>query len=210
MTDQYDFWLFDLDGTLVDIEPWYPRRVLTRVGDRLGVGFSDREVERLWYGFGGARDDVLAAERIDPERFWAVFHEEENPLARAEATYLYDDAERFLAERDEPVGLVTHCQTYLTDPVLDHLNIGDWFETVVCCDEDIGWKPDPTPVQLAMRNMGVAHNGHTGVLAGDNPADIGAAWNAGLDGVHVQRRSDETDGYCVMGDHRVESLLDLR
>ncbi|MFC6864821.1 HAD family hydrolase [Halomicroarcula sp. GCM10025817] len=210
MTGPYDFWLFDLDGTLVDIEPWYPRHVMDRVGDRLGVGFTDQEVQTLWYGFGGARDRFLADEGIDPERFWAVFHEEEDPRKRAEATYLYDDAERFLAEQPEPVGLVTHCQEYLTDPVLEHLDIGDWFETVVCCDEDIGWKPDPTPVQLAMRDMGVAHNGHVGVLAGDNPADIGAAWNAGLDGVHVQRRSHEADGYCVMGDHRVESLLDLR
>ena len=210
MTDQYDFWLFDLDGTLVDIEPSYPRKVMTAVGDRLGVGFSDQEALMLWYGLGGARDRFLADSEIDPQRFWDVFHEEENPAARARATYLYDDAERFLASRSEPMGLVTHCQEYLTDPVLDRLNIRDWFDTVVCCDDDIGWKPDPRPVQMAMRDLNVAQNGHVGVLAGDNPADIGAAWNAGLDGVHVNRRSHEQDGYCVMGDHRVESLLDLR
>ena len=210
MTAQYDFWLFDLDGTLVDIEPRYPKRVMRRVGDRLGTGFTDEEALMLWYGLGGARDSYLAANDIDPTRFWAVFHEEENPTARAEATFLYDDAERFIRERSEPMGLVTHCQSYLTGPVLDHLDIRDWFDTVVCCDDDIGWKPDPTPVERARADMGVGHNGHAGVLAGDNPADIGAAWNAGLDGVHVNRRSPADDGFCVMGDHRVESLLDLR
>ena len=30
----YDFWLFDLDGTLVDAEWSYTREVFDRVGDR--------------------------------------------------------------------------------------------------------------------------------------------------------------------------------
>ncbi|WP_423999617.1 HAD family hydrolase [Haloarcula salina] len=209
MTTEYDFWLFDLDGTLVDIEPEYPRKVMGAVGDRLGVEFTDRESDALWYGFGGTRSEYLKERDIEQAEFWRLFHEEEDPVARAEATYLYDDAERFFAELDAPAGLVTHCQQYLTEPVLDHLDIADWFETVICCDDDIGWKPDPRPVQTAMRDMNVAHNGHSGVLAGDNPSDIGAAWNAGLDGVHVSRRPASETGRCVRGDRRVSSLLDL-
>ena len=209
MARDYDFWLFDLDGTLVDVDPAYPVEVMDRVGDRLGQGFSEREAALLWYGQGDARQDFLAERDVDPTRFWDVFHEEEDPLARADATYLYDDVETFLSERPEPVGLVTHCQEYLTEPILDGLDIGDWFDTVVCCDDDIGWKPDPTPVNRAMADLGVGHNGHAGVLAGDNPGDIGAAWNAGLDGIHVQRESQFTADRCVRGDHRITSLRDL-
>ena len=209
MARDYDFWLFDLDGTLVDVDPAYPVEVMDRVGDRLGQGFSEREAALLWYGQGDARQDFLAERDVDPTRFWDVFHEEEDPLARADATYLYDDVETFLSERPEPVGLVTHCQEYLTEPILDGLDIGDWFDTVVCCDDDIGWKPDPTPVNRAMADLGVDHNGHSGALAGDNPGDIGAAWNAGLDGIHVQRESQFTADRCVRGDHRITSLRDL-
>ncbi|WP_254271932.1 HAD family hydrolase [Haloarcula marina] len=208
MTRDYDFWLFDLDGTLIDVEPSYPVTVMSRVGDRLGHGFSEEEAATLWYGEGDARADLLAARDIDPEAFWTVFHEEERPTDRAKAAFLYEDAERFLADRTEPMGLVTHCQDYLTGPVLEQLDIADWFETVVCCDDDIGWKPDPAPVHRAMDEMGVGHNGHAGVLVGDNPSDIGAAWNAGLDGVHVERRPGPTDR-CVRGDHRVTSFTDL-
>ncbi|MDS0283587.1 HAD family hydrolase [Haloarcula onubensis] len=204
----YDFWLFDLDGTLVDVEPAYPVEVMERVGDRLGQGFSEREAALLWYGQGDARRGLLAEREVDPSLFWDVFHEEEDPLERAEATYLYDDVEGFLADRTDPVGLVTHCQAYLTEPILDGLDISDWFDTVVCCDDDIGWKPDPEPVHRAMSDMG-AHTGHAGVLAGDNPGDIGAAWNAGLDGIHVARDSPISDDRCVRGDHRVTSLLEL-
>ena len=207
MPPAYDFWLFDLDGTLVDIEPSYPVAVMERVGDRLGKGFSEREAATLWYGQGEMRQRLLAEREVDPARFWQVFHEEEDPHARAAATYLYDDAEDFLAERTEPVGLVTHCQPSLTESVLAGLDIGDWFDTVVCCDDDIGWKPDPEPVHRAMGNLGVS--GTDGVLAGDNPGDIGAAWNAGLDGIHVQRGSPLTRDRCVRGDCRVTSLRDL-
>ncbi|WP_262180744.1 HAD family hydrolase [Haloarcula laminariae] len=209
MARDYDFWLFDLDGTLVDVDPAYPVAVMERVGDRLGQGFSEREAALLWYGQGEARRDLLAERGVDPALFWDIFHEEEDPLTRAEATYLYDDVEAFLSERPEPVGLVTHCQPYLTEPILDRLDIGDWFDTVVCCDDDIGWKPDPAPVRRAMADLGVGHNGHAGVLAGDNPGDIGAARNAGLDGIHVERGSPISEDRCVWGDHRVESLREL-
>lgn len=204
----YDYYLFDLDGTLVDIDPEYPRELIGRVGDRLGRDFSDAEVEALWYEFGHMRRACLRDRGIEPDRFWQAFHAEEDPLARAAATYLYDDAS-VIGELDGPVGLVTHCQQYLTDPVLDSLDIRDWFDTVVCCSEETGWKPDPRPVQLAKRDLGVAYNGHSGVFAGDSPNDVGAAWNAGLDAVHIERHDPVKRGRCVLGDYRVTRLTDL-
>ncbi|MFB6183738.1 MAG: HAD family hydrolase [Haloarculaceae archaeon] len=205
----YDFWLFDLDGTVVDVEPSYVRTVFDEVGDRLGREFTDREANVLWYGVGGSRDQYLREWGIDPERFWAVFHDVENPTARAAHTYVYDDAAQFLPALSAPVGLVTHCQPYLTDPILSELDIADWFDAVVCCTDETGWKPDPHPVELAMTDLGVAHNGHEGVLAGDDPDDVGAAWNAGLDAVHVERIDPNERGQCVLGDYRVRSLTDL-
>lgn len=205
---RYDFWLFDLDGTLVDVDPAYPRSVLDRVGDRLGEQFTDREIELLWYGSGGAREQLLEDYGIARDRFWRAFHETEDPRARAEATFLYDDATR-IASLDSAVGLVTHCQPYLTEPVLEALGIRDWFDTVVCCSDEIGWKPDPEPVQTAMRGLGVAHNGHVGVLAGDDPDDIGAAHNAGLDSIHVERNGDGSRERCNRGDYCVTSFEEL-
>ncbi|MFB6083477.1 MAG: HAD family hydrolase [Halorientalis sp.] len=210
----YDFWLLDLDGTLVDVESEYVSGVFEAVGDRLGREFTDREAEIVWHGFGGSRNEQLREWGVDVEEFWEVFHEVENAQARAEHTYLYDDAS-FVAELDAPVGLVTHCQQYLTDPVLDRLDIRDWFDTVVCCTEAVGWKPDPAPVEKAIADLGVARDGsaadarRSGVLAGDSPHDIGAAWNAGLDGIHVERHGPHRRGQCVLGDRRIESFREL-
>jgi phosphoglycolate phosphatase len=221
---EYDYWLLDLDGTLIDVDWSYPRSVFDRVGDRLGREFSDREAEILWHGLGGNRNDQLREWGIDPDEFWPAFHDIEDPQRRAEETYLYDDAE-FVADLDCPVGLVTHCQPFLANPVLGELDIRDWFDTVICCDEELGWKPDPAPIHHAMERLGVRENGATvsasganagksdgnagGVYAGDGASDVGAAWNAGLDAIHVERHGHHRREQCVLGDYRVESFDEL-
>jgi phosphoglycolate phosphatase len=203
----YDIWLFDLDGTLVDTEWSYTREVFDRVGDRVGHEFSDYQAEVLWHGLGGSRDVHLREWGFDPDPFWEAFHDVEDPVARADATYLYDDAAR-VGDLDGPVGVVTHCAEFLADPVMDSLDIGDWFDVVVCCDDETGWKPDPGPLELALDDVGATPD-HHGVYAGDAASDVGAAQNAGLDGVHVERHDPHKRGHCVLSDHRVESFDDL-
>ncbi len=123
----YDFWLLDLDGTLVDVEPTYVHDVMGEVGDRLGVEITDRQAEVLWHGYGGQRDRVIDGLSVDAATFWATFHEVEDPTKRSESTFLFEDA-GVVPDLDRPTGLVTHCQQYLTDPVLRHHDIADWFE----------------------------------------------------------------------------------
>ncbi len=202
----YDRYAFDLDGTIVDVEESYVREVMTLVGDRLGHKFTDREAHRLWHGLGGPRNDQLREWGVDPELFWEQFHDVENPEARAEASYLYRDAEP-IGTLAAPTVLVTHCQQYLADPVLDALDIRDWFDAVVCCTEETGWKPDPKPVEAALSAAGAEVG--SGVLVGDSPQDVGAAWNAGLDAAHIERHGAETRGLCVVGDHRVSRIDEL-
>ncbi|PSP98452.1 HAD family hydrolase [Halobacteriales archaeon QS_4_70_19] len=203
----YDVWLFDLDGTLVDVEPSYVHETLGEVGDRLGEDLPPATAEAVWHGFGAGANHLLRQRGIDVEAFWRTFHEVEDPLSRAEAAFRYDDA-AWVGALDRPVGLVTHCQSYLTEAVLDHLDIADWFDTVVCCSAETGWKPDPRPVELALADLGTDPD-PAGPLVGDGPADVGAAWNAGLEGIHVERHGHERRGCCVLGDRRLRSLAPL-
>jgi len=207
MVPEYDYWLFDLDGTLVDVESAYRREVLSAVEDRLGLSFTADERYLVWHGSDDHRAALLPDD-LPIQLFWETFDEVDDPVARAEATYLYDDAVR-VGDISAPAGIVTHCPEPVAEVVFDHLDIRDWFETTVCCSEEVGWKPDPAPVERAMREMEVAHNGHRGVLAGDAACDVGAAWNAGLDGIHVERHDPELQGQCVLGDYRVSSFAEL-
>ncbi|MFW5939301.1 MAG: HAD family hydrolase [Halolamina sp.] len=208
----YDFWLLDLDGTVVDVEPRYRHAVFDAVGDRLGREFTDQEVETLWHGLGGPRSEKLQAMGLDPGRFWPALHEAEDPAERAEATFVHDDAAALLDDLDAagvPVGVVTHCAPFLANHVVDYLDLRSRFDAFVCCSDDLGWKPDPAPVAHTMNELGVAEATGEGVLAGDGPSDVGAAWNAGLDAVHVERHGPDRRGQCVLADHRVERFTEL-
>jgi phosphoglycolate phosphatase len=203
----YDYWLFDFDGTLVDVGWPYIRRVFDEVGERLDVTFTDAQAAGIWHGYDGRRDGYLRQRGLDPYAFWQAMDAVESPAERAAQTHLHDDAQ-VVADLDGPVGVVTHSQPTLLEPVLDHLDIRHWFDTVVSCSNELGWKPQPAPVQLAMAELSV--NGvQDGVLVGDGPHDIGAAWNAGLDGLHIERHGHSQRGLCVLGDHRVETLETL-
>ena len=203
---EYDFWLLDLDGTLVDVDRGYKRELLSEVGDRLGVGFDDSEVTRVWHGSTASRKGVLESKGLTERGFWSVFDEVDDPEARVESTYLYEDA-AVVRGLEGPTGIGTHCPAPITARVLDHLDIRDWFDTVVCCDETLGWKPDPAPIREAMAHLSV--NGGEGVYAGDGPHDIGAAWNAGLAGLHVDRHDAALRGEYVLADHSVRAFTDL-
>ena len=216
----YDFWLLDLDGTLVDVERGYKRELLDEVGDHLGVSFADPEVTRVWHGSTASRQGVLSSKGLGEREFWTVFDELDDPDARVEATYLYEDA-AVVPGLDAPTGIVTHCPAPITAQVLSHLDIRDWFDTVVCCDESLGWKPDPAPIREAMADLSVSTNGNggngiggngngaAGVYAGDGPHDVGAAWNAGLDGIHVDRHDAALRGEYIFADRSVRAFTDL-
>lgn len=209
--DAYDVWVFDLDGTVVDVDWAYTREVFDRVGDRLGQTFTDEEAHLLWHGLGGSRDDQLRLWGYDPKSFWDVFHDVEDPMARAEATYLHPDAERLIREIDAPKAILTHSQEFLATPVLSRLDIADWFDTVVCCTDELGWKPDPEPVRYTLDALGALDAADTGrvILAGDSPSDVGAAWNTGLDAIHVERHGHEKRGRCVLADYMVTSFDEI-
>lgn len=206
---EYDFWLFDLDGTLVDVEAAYPRQVFDRVGERLGYEFDDRQVTVLWHGLSGSRNEQLRSWEIDPDRFWPTYHEVEDADARADAAFCYDDARRLLNVLEGPVGIVTHSQRYLAVPTLEAVGLQGEIEALVCCDDQLGWKPDPAPVERAIAELGVTGNGDAGVLVGDSPQDVGAARNAGLDAIHVERFDAELRPGSMETARRVRRLDEL-
>jgi phosphoglycolate phosphatase len=134
----YDYYLFDLDGRLVDVTWSYTRKVFDHVGDRLGCRFTDEGARTIWHGSSRPRAAILREMGVDPEAFWPEFHDVEDPQPRAESTYLHDDAERFVGDVKGPVSLIAHCYEFLTDPVLDHLDVRDRFHIAVCCTDDVG------------------------------------------------------------------------
>ena len=204
----YDFWLFDLDGTLIDTDPSYTSSIFSSVGEQIEYDLTETQILEIWYGIHGPRSPYLKSIGIDPELFWDTYHSIEDPTNRAKSTFLFPDS-NFISNLDLPIGLVTHCQEHLTFPILDHLGISSWFDVVICCNDSIGWKPNPSPLKLAMKRMGMGpHN--KGVMVGDSPHDITAANNAGISSIYITRpphlAMDSNIGY----DFHISSLNELQ
>ena len=197
----FDSYVFDLDGVLVDVRDSYRREVFEEVGDELGRGFSEDEVDRLWYGLGGDRKDILRDWGFEPRDFWEVFDAIDTPERRVEHTYAYDDVD-VLDEIDGPKGVVTHSPPALAERALEKTGLGDRFEAVVCCSYDLGYKPEPAPIHACLEQMGASDDA---VMIGDSVSDVRGAWNAGLAAAHVDRF-----GHSVNADMNIESLYEVR
>jgi phosphoglycolate phosphatase len=208
LADRFDFWLFDYDGTVVDTEWWYVESLLSEVTAAVGHPLSAEQAYAFWHGIGGPRTGLLAGWGIDPPSFWAALDRIEDPTERAAATYLHEDAAQLIARlraASVPIGVVTHSPPQLAAAVQSALELEGTFDAFVSCSDTVGWKPDPAPVLRAMDALGVS-GAQRGVMVGDGDADLGAAWAADLQFIHIDRHGHERRGHCVLGDHRLGDL----
>lgn len=169
--------LFDLDGTLVDTTE------LIRQSFRHAAGKVMPEVPP---------DEVLMANVGQPlmkqMRLLDAAHAQElydtyrefNHARHDEFIQPYPGITEMLAElkkRDCRMGIVTSKSRDTTDMAFDVIPIEKYFDTVVTADMTENHKPDPHPLQLAMRNLDVTPD--ESVYIGDSPFDIRAGQAAG-------------------------------
>jgi phosphoglycolate phosphatase len=200
----FEYYVFDLDGVLVDVRDSYKREIFEEVGDELGRGFSEEEIDRLWYGVGGGRKEILRDWGYDPREFWEVFDAIDTPERRVEHTYAYDDT-TVLDEIEAPMGVVTHSPPALADRALEKTGLAGRFDSVVCCSYDIGYKPEPAPIRACLDEMSASSSPDDSVMIGDSVSDVRGAWNAGLTAGHIDRV-----GHRVDADINIESLHAVR
>jgi histidinol-phosphate aminotransferase len=74
-----------------------------------------------------------------------------------------------------PLAVVTSCPRRLAESVLERHGFAPHIRVAICAEDGPG-KPDPAPVQLALRRLGVA----AAWMLGDNPSDVQAARAAGV------------------------------
>jgi phosphoglycolate phosphatase len=177
---RYDAVLFDLDGTLVDSLPdiaatanralaWYGLPPLRQEEVKGFVGWG---VRHLVEGcFAGRVADVEEAIRVF-RRFYV-----EHPCER---TTVYRGVRETLdALAGVPFGVVTNKPQAVSEAVLAALDLSRRFALVVGGDALPQRKPDPAPVEHAMRRLGVAPD--RTLFVGDGVPDLQAARGARVD-----------------------------
>ena len=177
--------VFDLDGTIIDNRDSYMERMLKRVGAEIGRDLGLRHAQELWYSIGAlSRDEVIARWGIDPDRFWTVFNKYESLGEKLANTYLHPDA-LALKKIKVPMGIVTHTTLEHTTKLLEHVGMRKYFDPIVACSEEIGWKPSPLPMIYCVMAMKLGFD--EVLFVGDTASDVLAAREAGVKSVYINR-----------------------
>jgi phosphoglycolate phosphatase len=173
--------LFDLDGTLVDTAPDLVAVLNTLLVERGRVRMpyavarnevSNGAVGLLRLGFG----DLADAGEIEElrRRFLTIYRRDVCRQSR-----LFVDLEELFEQSSESRwGIVTNKPAAFTEPLLEQLGIAHLWGSVVSGDRLPQRKPDPAPLLLAARELGV--DAADCVYVGDAPRDIEAGRAAGM------------------------------
>lgn len=176
--------LFDMDGVLADVRESY-RQAIVVAAASFGVVVTPGDVALAKRQPGSNNDWIvtrrlLAARGVEAsleavkERFEAAYQ------GTATAPGLWT-SERLLVPRDvlarmagrRPLGIVTGRPRADAERFLRHAGVEDVFRVMVCM-EDAPAKPDPAPLRVAMKRLGVDR----AWMIGDAPDDVRAARSA--------------------------------
>lgn len=176
---------FDLDGTLVDSAPG--------LADAVDMAFKDfglpaAGVERLstWIGNGA---DVMVERAVrwaegdtSPEFCQKVRDRFDHYYAdtAASGSRLYPQVKETLVAlkaQGMPMGLITNKPTPFVAPLLNSLDIAEYFTVVIGGDDVTQKKPHPAPMFLMLAKLGLRASEL--VFVGDSRNDIQAAQAAG-------------------------------
>lgn len=169
--------LFDLDGTLIDtneliiasflhtLEHYYPNQytredVYEFIGPSLRETFSGIDLDR-------------AEEMIEHYREHNHLHHD-SLVQEFEGGY---ETIQALKERNYKVGIVTTKMRKAVERGLIKGRLDPFFDVVVTYDDVKNTKPDPEPIELALKLIG--STAEETIMIGDNSHDILAGKNAG-------------------------------
>ncbi|KZN31515.1 phosphoglycolate phosphatase [Pseudoalteromonas luteoviolacea] len=178
--------IFDLDGTLVDSVQDMHLALNLALSDVAFPVVSESQV-RTWVGNGIDKlvlrglscdfevnpeiSETLAAQAIGQFKL----HYQQ---LIGEYAQLYPDVESVLRELSgTPKALVTNKNRAFTLQLLQKLNIAAYFDVIVCGD-DGNKKPDPEPLHVACKQLGLT--AQEAIMVGDSKSDILAAQNASM------------------------------
>lgn len=170
--------LFDLDGTLIDTAADFIRIIQNMcrekgckvvAGDLIRTQVSEgaRAMVKLVYPELDVTDEVFLAHR---QRFLDIYGAD-----IAVDTDLFEGMYPLLAELEAaniPWGIVTNKPRWLSEALLEALNLTQRCSVLVCPEDVTHTKPDPEPMYLAAKQISIAPE--ECIYVGDHPRDIDA------------------------------------
>lgn len=174
--------LFDMDGTLLDTAPDF---IAIIQGMRQDRGLAPADEARLRGVIsGGAKAMILAGFEIDPlgaelEPLRLEFLERYQTQC-AVHTRLFDGMDEILRDLDAARlrwGVVTNKPVRFAEPIMQQLGLAERSALLICPDHVTRSKPDPEPLILACKTLGL--DPASVLFVGDDLRDIESGRDAG-------------------------------
>lgn len=203
--------LFDFDGTLVNtndviIASWQHtyRHYLGR----------EESLERITSCFGEPL--LITMERefpgVDPEEAADVYRDYQK-LKADELVKVFEGIPELLEALKQAgyrIAIVTSRTRESAERYLDMLGLGNYFEDMVSCEDTNIHKPNPEPILLCLKKLGISRD--EAIMVGDSPFDIKCANNAEVKSVLVDWRITSDNGAVISdarADYEIAEPMDL-
>lgn len=184
---RYDFYIFDLDNTLIDSRSGYEEAFITAF-EEFGIPYDPSLYDEY---IRTPLNMIFSRYHPDSPHMYGKFV---SAVARVyertclNGVRLFPDAERCLDRLSGEgctLGIVSNSYMRQITEILERLGAEDMFASVVGRDRVAFAKPDPEPVLLCMSEMGASPD--RSVMVGDSINDIYAGKGAGLFSVLISR-----------------------
>lgn len=188
MTQPIQAVFFDLDGTLIDTAPDFVRIIQQMCADEGLSAPSEAAIREQVSAGARAMVQLMFAEQLGQ-----ICDDDPRLLSRRQAfldryeidvcvdSRVFEGLEVLLEKLEGyriPWGIVTNKPRYLTENLLDKLNLSSRCGVLVCPDDVKNPKPDPEPLYLACQKIGV--ESLACIYIGDHRRDIEAGRAAGM------------------------------
>lgn len=209
--------LFDLDGTLVNSAPDIGNAANSMLGT-LGEPLATPAQIKSWIGNGIPKLVKRALTKdFDGEPEPAIFkqalpvfmqHYEQDVCVDS---YLYEgvlETLKTLSDKGFTLGCVTNKAASCTLPLLNQLEVDQYFTSIVSGDTCEHKKPHPEPINFGIQEMGLQNKDCA--LVGDSAHDLHAAQAAGIPAIAVSYGYNQGVDLSTEGPHAVvEQFADI-
>jgi HAD superfamily hydrolase (TIGR01509 family) len=204
--------VFDMDGVLIDSEPFWRETEIEVFGRRgvqlteedcmLTTGMRIQDVARYWFErrpWSGPAPDMVAEEILQ-----GVIR---RVRERGEAMPGLDSAIRLFQSRGLRLALATSSAWRLIDAVVDRLKVRRYFSVICSAEDGLRGKPHPDVYLCAAAKLGAAPRNCLAVE--DSIAGVESAKAAGMKCLAVPLPELRGDPRYLAADRTVNSLMEI-